>query len=499
MAEKISSTLPDHNPEAERVVIESILNDDHVGDLALEIGEIIKSHEYFSGDLCRQIYKSVQSLLLEGKPIDLLHIATDLESRASNGIPMLDQLGGAGAVMEFMDSGFTYPDVALSAAEMVADCYHKRIAKATLQYAYEHVAQANGNLQDIVFEQIERVNRLNNFLLLETSPEAHTFQALSLDDVLSLPSKEWLIKDIIGVQDVAMMFGKEASGKTFALIDMMFSAATGGKWAGRFEVARPLKIAYCSDEGRAGLPERFKAAMAWYGPESMALLRQNITVFLDTPQLFDKDSEKNTIRFIADAKAAFADGLDILFVDTLHNATMGANENDNGDAGIVIQSTKAIRDALGCATIFAHHVTKGTGTYRGASAYAGDMDVMLEISGQDNPRSMKCYKSKDAQKFEDAYFHLRPMEGTESVAAEWLGDGQTSEQKDSRGDELLEIMTQTPKASLTASQWGEALGVSRTRASNILKILVDRNEVARNLEKDAKPSKSNPWRYSKQL
>lgn len=493
MAEKIISTLPDHNAEAERVVIESILRDDYLGDLAIEIGGIIKSHEYFSGDLCRQIYRSVQTLLFDGKPIDLLHITTDLESRINNGIPMLDQLGGAGAVTDFLGGGFIYPDVALSAATMVADCYHKRIAKATLQYAYEHVAQANGNLQDVVFEQIERVNRLNNFLLLETSPEAHTFQALSLNDVLSLPAKEWLIEDIIGVGDIAMMFGKEASGKTFALIDMMFSAAIGGKWAGRFEVARPLKIAYCSDEGRAGLPERFKAAVAWYGQDSIALLRENVTVFLDTPQLFDKDSERNTARFIADCKAAFTDDLDILFIDTLHNATMGANENDNGDAGIVIQSTKMIRDALGCATIFAHHVTKGTGTYRGASAYAGSMDNMIEISGQDNPRSMKCYKAKDAQKFEDAYFHLRPVEGTESVVAEWLGDNPIVE-KDSRGDGLLEIMAQTPEA-LTASQWGEAAGISRSRTSTILKKLVDRKEVARTLVKDAKPSKTNPWRY----
>lgn len=498
MAETIinaKAVLPDRNPEAERVVIQSILNDDYLGGLAIEIGEIVKSHEYFSDDICRQTYRAIQSLLFDGKPIDLLHITSELEARVSNGIPMLDQLGGAGVISNFLDTGFTYPDVAMSAATMVADCYHKRIAKATLQYAYQHVAKANGNLQDVVFQQIERVNRLNNFLLLETSEEAHTFNALSLDDVLSLPPKEWLIQDIIGVQDIGMMFGKEASGKTFVLLDLIFSAAIGGRWAGRFDVPRPLKIAYCSDEGRAGLPERFKAAMAWYGPEAQALLRENIIVFLDTPQLFDKDSEKNTARFITDFKAAAGDSLDILFIDTLHNATMAANENDNGDAGIVIQSTKMIRDALGCATIFAHHVTKGTGTYRGASAYAGSQDMMIEISGQDNPRKMSCYKAKDAQKFEDIHFHLRPIEGTESVVAEWLGDSPIAE-KDDRATELLRIMAQTPDDALTARQWGEAVGVTPHRAAGILKKLVDRDQVLRTLEKDAKPSKSNPWRYN---
>ncbi len=499
MAETIANTktvLPDHNPEAERMVISSILNDDYLGDLAMQIGEVVKSHAYFSNDTCRQVYRSIQTLLFDGKPVDLLHITSELEARIAGGIPMLDQLGGAGAVMEFMDAGFTYPDVALSAATMVADCYHKRIAKATLQYAYDHVAKANGDLQSVVFEQIERVIRLNDFLLLETSPEAHVFQAMSLDDILAMPPKEWLIQDIIGKQDIAMMFGKEASGKTFVLIDMMFSAAIGGKWAGRFQATRPLKIAYCSDEGRAGLPERFKAAMEWYGPEASALLRENITIFLDTPQLFDKDSEKNTSRFIADVQAA-AGNLDILFIDTLHNATMGANENDNGDAGIVIQSTKAIRDALGCATVFAHHVTKGTGTYRGASAYAGSQDMMIEISGQDNPRVMKCYKAKDAVKFEPIHFQLRPVEGTKSVVAEWLGDETQTSGTSTNKSRLMEQMKKNAGQFLTAKSWGESIGItSVSLAIRLLDELIQEHHVVKRLQnEDRQKSSRNPWIY----
>ena len=73
-----------------------------------------------------------------------------------------------------------------------------------------------------------------------------TFQPLTLDDLLNLPPKEWIVEQIIGKGDLAMIYGPPGSGKTFILIDFIFSACLKRTWANRFAIAKPLVIAYAS-------------------------------------------------------------------------------------------------------------------------------------------------------------------------------------------------------------------------------------------------------------
>ena len=70
------------------------------------------------------------------------------------------------------------------------------------------------------------------------------FTPLSLDELLAMPPKEWLIDQVIGAQDIAMVYGPPGSGKTFLVIDLVLAACTGSQWAMRFDVTRPLSVAY---------------------------------------------------------------------------------------------------------------------------------------------------------------------------------------------------------------------------------------------------------------
>jgi RecA-family ATPase len=65
-----------------------------------------------------------------------------------------------------------------------------------------------------------------------------------LGDFLQRPSKEYLIDQVIGKGEIGMIFGPPGEGKTFAAIDQAISACLGEKWAGKFEIRKPLTVVY---------------------------------------------------------------------------------------------------------------------------------------------------------------------------------------------------------------------------------------------------------------
>lgn len=324
-------------------------------------------------------------------------------------------------------------------------------------------------------------------------PAARLFQPLTFLDILSLPPKQWLIKDIIGPGDLGMIFGDSGTGKTFLVIDLILSAITGLSWARRFEIAEPLTVAYCTNEGLAGLPQRFQAAQQWYQASDEAL--QRFTAFPMLPQLFNADSKAYISRFVSDYKATRGDQLDLLIIDTLDNAALGSVENDNGDASVIADATRIARDALGCATILIHHAGKN-GEYRGASAYKGDCDVMVktERKADGSPYiEFSCYKSKDAEQFQPLVFTLYAPNDSSSRVIAWQGPASENLGKT---NELLAAMEEMPGQRLTAKQWGEAIGVEQNHAIAILNDLRKKAKVERELQHpDKTKSSRNPFVY----
>lgn len=270
-------------------------------------------------------------------------------------------------------------------------------------------------------------------LATEESPSeiAYTFQPLGLTDLLERPDKEWLIKDFIGKGDIAMIYGAPGSGKTFVVIDALFSAVLCQPVAGKFEIAQPLKVAYTAGEGIGGLRSRFAAAANHYQAYQNPNI-QNLSIFLDAPQLFSDKLDTSILQFVKDWQDRQAGELDILVIDTLHSAIWGADENAAKDIGVVLQAVKYARDQLGCTVLLIHHSNK-TGAYRGSSALHGSMDSMIETKYDADLGEgvMECFKQKDAEHFRKIPFKLVGESVSGSAFVEW-GDYITFDQEQKR-------------------------------------------------------------------
>lgn len=303
------------------------------------------------------------------------------------------------------------------------------------------------------------------------------FQFLDPDELMSLPPRRWLVHPLLGVGEIGMIYGESGIGKSFLVIDLLISCAAGQKFAGYFDVDEAVRVAYCAGEGTGGLAERFKAAIGGSGLDR-ALLKTNLTVCLDVPNLFEAGVGLH--QFIADYKASGREGLDLLVIDTLHSATAGANENSAQDVGKIEASIKYLRKTLGCAVLLVHHANRaGTGE-RGSSALRGSMDVMIEVSKMSEAIVLRCSKLKDGRPFQPVAFSLVEKEGSAYVV--WQGAAPTTTACD--GDrtaqtEVLAFFRSNPGQRFKASTVGDRTDRSRDAARQICDKLHKRGQVQR--------------------
>jgi hypothetical protein len=295
------------------------------------------------------------------------------------------------------------------------------------------------------------------------------FQPFSLPQLLNRLAKLWFFDQVIGPGDIGMAFGPPGSAKTFGVIDMIFAGCLGRRWAMRFDVVQPLNIAYCAGEGLGGLPARFVAAAQHHEVDNLP----GFTFFELTPQLFAEDSIESIAHFVAEWRERQATGaaqpLDILVIDTMHSATVGANENSAQDMGKVLLAAKhAIRE-LRCAVLLVHHSNKaGTGE-RGSSAMRGAMDVLIEFKPATGKYVMSCEKLKDAAAWKPQTFALVEIGDSARVWWDEPQDDQASNKQDKDVDAILAVLRNSEGTRYQASHIAEAIGIGGSK--QIFKLL----------------------------
>lgn len=351
---------------------------------------------------------------------------------------------------------------------------------------------------------LSRINAIVDAGLAPDSPHNNTpqkqsfFKPLTFIELLNLPPKEWLVKQILGRRDLVMAYGAPASGKTFVVIDLIFAICLGKTWAGRFEPDKPLNVAYCAGEGVSGLAGRFQAAAEFYGVAQIP----NFTFFADVPQLFidskSTEATESILQFVVEWKArqdaGEAEPLDVLVIDTFHSATAGADENSAQHAGQVVKVLRAATKVLDCAVVLVHHSNKaGTGE-RGSSALRGAMDTMIEVKQIGNRFGIECAKLKDGMRWIPQKFEL--LAKAESARIEW-DEPKLPEGKDtSKSKRITEFLEDNSDGKYTAKQLAELVGSTDASARNLLSKLVEKDAIKIELhELEKPPSSKNPWVY----
>lgn len=338
------------------------------------------------------------------------------------------------------------------------------------------------------------------------TPSTPVFTPFTCADLLAIPEKKWLVDQVFGPGDIGMLYGAPGCGKTFVVIDMIVQMCRGEYWARRFNVNRPLNVAYCAGEGVPGLPPRFQAALKHHDVSTL----HNFTFYRNVPQFYETGNEQsnNILQFILEWKKRQqekeADALDVLVIDTLHTAACGADENSSKDMGLVLQACRLASEQLGCAIILVHHTNKDGTAERGSSSLRGAMDFMIFIErpkkGTGTNARMFCEKLKDGEQWQDQDFHLSMVEDCSSVCVLWNDPNEKevsfARTKENDKDRLLKEMRKQQGFRYTAISLAEVIGQSAAYTRKLLSEMVDKQICLQELFDKSKPSsRFNSWVY----
>lgn len=352
------------------------------------------------------------------------------------------------------------------------------------------------------FDELQKkINRLTPKKEPEKSEQENPFKPYSFSDLLNMPPKVWLVDQVFGVGDLGMIYGPSGCGKTFITIDFIVRMCIGRSWASRFSIERPLNVAYCGGEGVGSLPTRFKASAAHYDVSDIP----NFTFFKTVPQFHNENDGTDSIfEFIIQYKKNLESGicqkLDVLVIDTLHTATVGAEENSSKDMGKIIQACKTASNNLECAVILIHHTNKSGEEERGSTSLRGAMDFMIRVKKdkeEETTATMSCSKLKDGEQWPEQKFNLEESEFCDSVHVLWDApeDYKKSKTQDNTKELILCELRKNDQP-LTVKLISEVVGKKLEYVRKILEKLISQGECQRRLNKPDQPtSPQNQWVY----
>lgn len=229
------------------------------------------------------------------------------------------------------------------------------------------------------------------------------FAILSRDDLDALPPLRWAVRGVLPETGLAAIYGEPGSGKSFLAIDLA-ARISGGlpDWFGHQVLQRD--VVYAALEGGRGIQQRMAA---W---DSVNGVRATRIKFL--LRGFTLLSEGDVSTLATTVAANVAPGA-VVIIDTLAQATPGADENAAKDMGVVLHAAQHIADAFKGLVVLVHHSGKeGSRGLRGHSSLNAAMDAVINVERDKltNRRSWRVTKMKDAEDGATGHFTLERVD-----------------------------------------------------------------------------------------
>lgn len=252
-----------------------------------------------------------------------------------------------------------------------------------------------------------------------------------------------LIEGVLFKDSLAWLYGKPGSGKSLVALDISGCVAGGLPWNLR-ESTRGT-VLYLVAEGTAGMRRRVRA---W---EHNTRIPMDGVTFLPTAvQLLHGTDMGALVLLVKELSPS------LIVVDTQARCTIGANENDNGEMGKVVEAADRLREASGACVLMIHHSGRNGENLRGASAFDGAATSVLKVTQNDGYVEVHCEKQKDARDFDTVFLKMAPA--LESVVlVNRLADPATSADLSKNEKKVLETMRDSfPSSLATRRQIQEA-------------------------------------------
>jgi len=250
---------------------------------------------------------------------------------------------------------------------------------------------------------------------LAPPPPAHLPLLMTADQIRQLPAMPYIVRSVFPAQGLAAIYGEPGAGKSFLALHLAHAIAIGtADWFG-FRV-RQRPVIYVALEGVGGIGKRTTAMEL----HSKQLCPDQLRFWCRDIHLLTGDG----IDLLASEIVAAVGKGAVVIVDTLNQASPGADENTSHDMGKIIANSKRLAGAVGGLAILVHHAGKNRAQgLRGHSSLHAAMDVVLEIATVEGKhKTWSITKAKDDSSEAKRDFDLIPY----TVGQDEFGDPITS-------------------------------------------------------------------------
>jgi len=218
-------------------------------------------------------------------------------------------------------------------------------------------------------------------------------ELIRADELDKLPPLTYLVEGELLLRGVTGLYGPAGAGKSFYSLDLAL------------KTAQESPVIYIAAEGVYGYNQRVQAwcehnqvgrGWLYFWPASVNFM-----------------SATEVTGFCENIKQVLSEPPKLIVIDTLNKcmAGYGGEENSNTDMAQFLVNCDQVRDEFECSVLVIHHTGKN-GTYRGASAFIGGVDIAIELDTDEDLIKVSCAKAKDSKEFPAKY--LRRIEVKDS-------------------------------------------------------------------------------------
>jgi RecA-family ATPase len=203
---------------------------------------------------------------------------------------------------------------------------------------------------------------------------------------------DWLIDGLALAGSISVLVGEPGSGKTWAMLHLALSIASGNTWLNKDVKTGPV-LWIDAESGKHRMLERLEKVMTGFEIRSQEIPFYFITAgdrLMDLRKVDDLNYLQGLI---------VQTGASLCVVDALADVMPGADENSVKDVQPLFVGLRKLVDTTGCAFLLIHHTNKNGG-YRGSTAIAGAVDLMMQVTreGKEHLR-FESKKARDSEPF----------------------------------------------------------------------------------------------------
>jgi len=226
--------------------------------------------------------------------------------------------------------------------------------------------------------------------------------------ITAFSNDEYVIKNWLYRDSLAMIYGASNSGKSFLAVDIGMHVAYGDSW----NTCRTKNglVLYVAAEGAGGIAKRIAAFQRGKSRENWAF-----HIIRESPNFASDDNDAiRVVNTCALLESRHSMAVSLIIIDTLAATAGGADENSSSEMGKLMENMRLIQNDTGACVLMIHHSGKDhTRGARGSSAIRAAVDTEIEVrAGKDGDallHAARVTKQRDADRESDFNFVLKQV------------------------------------------------------------------------------------------